>query len=152
VSLIDTTERYCGEEASEGCTERPNLQVVLSGLGKEESAVRVFPVGAGSVLAARLLHELDSPGLVRFALAQSLLAARLRQRRGYLFHSDQLAIARFPIRPDFPIASGSSDQPAPVDRYWPSDRLPNADLRVEVESAASAGLELRVGTILDVWT
>ncbi len=114
--------------------------------------MKVYPVGAGSVLATRLLHELYSAGLSRFALAQSLLAARLLQRRGYLFHSDQLPIPRLSIRPDVPFAPPPTDQPVPVDRYWPSDRPVNGDLRVEVENAVSAGLELRVGTILDVWT
>lgn len=112
------------------------------------SAIR--PFGTGSLLAFRYALLWHTPRILRLGIAQSLLAERLRRRSLFLMcpcvlyqvRADDVQTQRRPI--EIPA-------PDPVDRYWPSDR-DDEGLCVRVDSAGAEGIELIVGTILDLWT
>ena len=118
--------------------------------GQEAVISAIRPFGTGSLLASRCALLWHTPWVLRLGIAQSLLAERLRRRSRFLMcpcaayqvRADEVQTQRRPI--EIPA-------PDPVDRYWPSDR-DDEGLCVRVDSASAKGIELIVGTILDLWT
>lgn len=112
--------------------------------------MKLHPVGSGSVLVSRYFHLMYTPRILRFGVAQSLLAARLRRRVGFSFDSDR----RLSSRP----ANGVAGRPSPIkapsiesaERFWPSDRI-DEEVRIVVELTLPERIELPVGAILDLW-
>ncbi|MEE9296070.1 MAG: hypothetical protein V3W34_14065 [Phycisphaerae bacterium] len=112
--------------------------------------MKVQPVGSGSLLAARQLYLYYTPRILRFGVAQSLLAERLRHHIGNLYCPRSTCQRRTgphvtPSPPDKP------DQPKTVDRDWPSD------LAVEkrpkpVEEIIPVRIESIVGNVFDIWS
>ena len=109
----------------------------------------IRPVGAGSLLASRFAQHYLTPRVLRWGLAQSLLAYRLRRRAYWLGSYSPRVVGLGQERPSAaePVKVAPSK---PIDRYWPSDR-PEPVAEVEVERRSPAGIESVVGSVLDLW-
>jgi len=109
----------------------------------------IRPVGASSLLVVRFAQWFYTPRVLQWGLAQSLLAERLRRptRAGACYYPPASDLGN--DGPSQPAATRTAPS-KPVDRFWPSDRQ-DEELKIVVERAEAQRIELRAGTILDLW-
>lgn len=112
--------------------------------------MKLQPVGSASLLVARYFHLLHTPRILRWGIAPSLLAIRLRRPSRYLPYSGLPVSPHRAKRADFQPSPTKAPDIEPTKRIWPSDRE-DQEVRIVVESVIREGLELPVGTVLDVW-
>ncbi len=101
-------------------------------------------------MAARQLYLYYTPRILRFGVAQSLLAERLRQRIGNLYCPPSTCRMRTapPVTPKPP---DKPDDPKTVDRDWPSD-LDVEKQPKPVEEIIPVRIESIVGNVFDIWS